>query len=575
MSTALEAASLVMVPSGYEDGSLASVKPTDGSGDFTFSRGSNISATRVNGDGYIEKGYENLLLQSNQFDTTWGGTGFYSLTSGQSGYDGSNDAWEFDKVAAGNNYLTQSSLTNVGVVTASVYAKAGTASGVMIYTENGYGRWNLSTGTLINSGGLPIDSNIEDIGNGWYRCSVTGTSATNYYLKVVDTSGQDTTGSIYIQDAMLNQGMVSYPYVETTTAPVAGGILEDMPRLDYSGGGSCPALLLEPQRTNLVTNSEYGFLTSNVSIDYNNAISPEGYQNAFKSTATGTSSVFTRVGNFVYYAPTTISVFLKRGNTDWLNIISSGDGNLFFNFNTQTGDFGSNVGSLVSNLKSEDYGNGWWRVSALFNHTGVADVRVYIASSGATGFANGICNVGDYFYGYGYQAEDNGAGGGSSYPTSYIPTYGTSQTRVGDSCVANSIGDLIGQEQGSIYFEFNYSHNKINDFFFSAESDANNHFKLWSLSDYKIRFWVYANSVSQFVITTSSVPSEGRHKALFTYTDNNFNFYLDGVLVGTSLTGTSPIANTLRIKNINNETLQTLIFPTALSDDECIELTTI
>ena len=70
MSTALEAASLVMVPSGYEDGTLASVKPTDGTGDFTFSRGSDISATRVNADGYIEKGYENLLLQSNSFDTS-------------------------------------------------------------------------------------------------------------------------------------------------------------------------------------------------------------------------------------------------------------------------------------------------------------------------------------------------------------------------------------------------------------------------------------------------------------------------------------------------------------------------
>ena len=68
---ALEAASLVMIPSGYEDGTLGSLKPTDGTGDFTFSRGSNISATRVTADGNIEKGYENLLLQSNTFDTTW------------------------------------------------------------------------------------------------------------------------------------------------------------------------------------------------------------------------------------------------------------------------------------------------------------------------------------------------------------------------------------------------------------------------------------------------------------------------------------------------------------------------
>ena len=50
--------------------------------------------------------------------------------------------------------------------------------------------------------------------------------------------------------------MVAYPYVETTTAPVAGGILEDMPRLDYSNG-SCPSLLLEPSRTNETPHSEY------------------------------------------------------------------------------------------------------------------------------------------------------------------------------------------------------------------------------------------------------------------------------------------------------------------------------
>ena len=50
---ALEAASLVMIPSGYQDGTLGSLKPLDGTGDFTFTRGSNISATRVNADGTL------------------------------------------------------------------------------------------------------------------------------------------------------------------------------------------------------------------------------------------------------------------------------------------------------------------------------------------------------------------------------------------------------------------------------------------------------------------------------------------------------------------------------------------
>ena len=64
-------ASLAMIPSAYKDGKLYSIKPTDGSGDFTFTRGSNLAATRVDVNGLIEKGRENLLLQSNQFDTTW------------------------------------------------------------------------------------------------------------------------------------------------------------------------------------------------------------------------------------------------------------------------------------------------------------------------------------------------------------------------------------------------------------------------------------------------------------------------------------------------------------------------
>ena len=81
-------ASLVMIPSAYKDGKLYSIRPTDGSGDFTFSRGSNLAATRVDVNGLIEKGRENLLLQSNQFDTTWDKC-IISITSGQVGYDGS------------------------------------------------------------------------------------------------------------------------------------------------------------------------------------------------------------------------------------------------------------------------------------------------------------------------------------------------------------------------------------------------------------------------------------------------------------------------------------------------------
>ena len=96
-----------MVPSTYEDGTIIQrttvrKQSTGRNGqhngydqtraDFTFDRGSNLAATRVNADGLIEKGRENLLTESNSFsDSDWTKTGV-TMTRGQPGYDGSNNA---------------------------------------------------------------------------------------------------------------------------------------------------------------------------------------------------------------------------------------------------------------------------------------------------------------------------------------------------------------------------------------------------------------------------------------------------------------------------------------------------
>ena len=63
MASLYDSASLVMIPSGVKEDKLYSIKPTNGDGDFTFSRGSDIEATRVNSSGLIEKAKVNLLLQ--------------------------------------------------------------------------------------------------------------------------------------------------------------------------------------------------------------------------------------------------------------------------------------------------------------------------------------------------------------------------------------------------------------------------------------------------------------------------------------------------------------------------------
>jgi hypothetical protein len=101
-----------------------------------------------------------------------------------------------------------------------------------------------------------IDTGIEDVGSGWYRCyatwNVASTSVVQYYVGWSDSDSN----TLYIQDAQVEQGLVARDYIETTTAAVEGGITDNVPRLDYTDS-SCPALLLEPQRFNAIDSSEY------------------------------------------------------------------------------------------------------------------------------------------------------------------------------------------------------------------------------------------------------------------------------------------------------------------------------
>ena len=86
------------------------------SGDFTFSRGSDISATRVDSSGLIEKGYQNTILNTNDFARS---DSSHKITSGQAGYDNTNDAWLVNKLAAA--YFGKNGLVLAGVTTISFF----------------------------------------------------------------------------------------------------------------------------------------------------------------------------------------------------------------------------------------------------------------------------------------------------------------------------------------------------------------------------------------------------------------------------------------------------------------------
>ena len=588
MSNALESASLIMYPSGYSNGVLGSLKPTDGSGDFTFTRGSNLSATRVGPNGYIEKGYENLLYPSNDFSVWTDNINNASVTSGQSGYDGTNDAW---LLSATNNFSRIGfNISASGVQSFSVYAKASTYNFMRLRADGsatGQCFFDLENGTLGTETNT-IESKIESIGNGWYRCSITlSSTTTNVKISAAqaDNDLNGTDGSIYIQDAMLNQGLVAYPYIETTTAAVAGGILEDEPRIDFSDG--CGHLLLEPQRTNELPNSEYfkGGILSEATLSLSGT-SPENVNNAYALTETTANAehyweserMTTATNNNLVS-----TIFVKPNGRTKIRLWNYHLANQYARVdvdltdNTTSNGAGSNVTFVFADVT--DAPNGWKRVeiqSVKTSSTYAYGIRVNLLDDSGNDVYAGDVTKGVYIYG-GQMEQD------ATYPTSYIPTYGSSQTRLRDVCEASDVASLIGQTEGTMFFDFVRG--------YPAAGNTDN-IGLSSSGGNRIGLFFTNNSNSAVISILDSngfrninfgigfVTGE-RYKIAVKYTNTQLKAYRNGTLfVTTDLFGFTESLNAFSLNLFNlvpqgQKYNQATLFPTALSDDECIALTSL
>ena len=514
-------------------------------GDFTFTRGSNLSATRVNEAQLIEKGRENVLLQSNQFDTTWA-TLNASVTSGQSGYDGSSDAWLLDVIGGTNSQRVVQAISSSGVKTFSIYMKANTLNWGFIRILDGASNpqvfFDLQNGVLGSN--TAISASIESVGNGWYRCSST-TSTTTTEIRVqmatANNSVSQTSGSIYIQDAQLEQGLVATSVITTGAVPAQAGLLENTPRLDYSGGATCPSLLLEPSRTNFVANSEYiaGLLVSYAPIvSLESETNPSGSAFAYKVTANGTASrvqdnIGTQGNNLVFsgfFKGTGVATLLRfannQGSEVQYNIDTSGNFTLFIE--TAAND----------NYGIENYGNGWHRI--YFETTTVGSgtnnyVQVYPDSDNGTGSV----------YIWGLQAEQG------SYATSYIPTYGTSQTRAFDVCYKLNASDVIGQTEGTFFWEGSLEENPSGANIQFALSDGTTSqqikFVVSSSSTY-VAAEVKNGGVQQFY-SNHGIDAKTNRKYAIAYKANDFAFYIDGTQMATDTSGSVPTCSKLSFDN--------------------------
>ena len=557
--------SLVLIPSGTKTSKVYSQKPTNGDGDFDFTR--STAATRVNADGNIEKETSNLLLQSNSFNTTWGNTNT-TETSGQSGYDGSSDAWLLTKTAAFGQINQSISLS--GVHTFSVYAKEGTSGWmrmVLIGTANPSAYFNLSNGNVGVTSNI-ISSNSENIGGGWYRYSISINQPSITVVRIYPAEGDNdisgTSGNIVIQDAQLEQGLVAKDYIETTTTALYGGITDNVPRLDYTDS-SCPALLLEPQRTNLVNNSEFfnswsaGFPSPVRTNNY--GISPEGVQNSTRADIAN--------GGIIYRSPNAsqgayvFSVFAKniQGGGSVISLRVDAPSAYFAVFDLSNGTIVSNTSDSA---KIEDYGNGWYRCMLIQNNDQILNV---VIGEGTTELD---CEL------YGAQLE------AGSYATSYIPTYGTNVTRNADLCIDAGDSSTFNDSEGVLYAEISALAEDATFKTITINSGSNsNRINIWYWNDGTFKVDGHTNSVSQFNFDFAADLTLS-NKIAVKYKANDFSVFLNGSKIDSDTSGTTPIGlNRLDFKAgdalypFYGKTNQVIYFPTALSDSELATLTTI
>ena len=567
-----------------KDGKLLGYAVGDTSGkylprEFDFTRGGDISATRVNKDGLIEKYRENLLLESNNFSTTWSTSiaSVTSVTSGESGYDGSGDVWLLSKTGA-NGYIYQN-ISQSGVLTYSVYAKAGTTDwiGVLINgSANAYVYFDLGNGVAGTPSQL-IDNSIESVGNGWYRCSITFTQGTISRVRFYPAEGDDdagaSSGSIYIQDAQLEQGLVATDYLESGATTGKAGVLENLPRIDYTGGSA--SLLLEPQRKNELAHSEYGggyeVVDSNLTVTDNAEVSPEGLKNAVKIEGISTSSA-TQAVKFGALESGSVVGRTFTGSL-YIKPVNSGDvgGNVYLSIQRRFGDFEASTEAIE--IDSAD----WKRYEITYTFTGAG-------SGNQIGCDFKILKSGtpiDDIYVYGVQLEEG------SYSTSYIPTYGTSVTREEDDCkTASPSTSYFNQTEGTVYAQITISAitSGLSSRVFDLKNSSGSNQIYIQQNDSRINGVVY-NGSNQFSEGTSSgfLSVGSTYKIALIYKDSDYALYINGSQIATS---SASGLGTLAVDRVDlaigtgnidlgNKIKQSLVFNTRLSNSELAALTTL
>jgi hypothetical protein len=539
------------------------------------------TATRVNEDGLIEVVPYNLVQYSEQFDNgVWTKNSSTITENTTTAPNGTLTADTLNVTASAFSGVIRAISGSSSNYTLSIYAKKNTKNWLYfidVQGSNARAWFNLDTGTL-GTVAIGYTATITAVGNGWYRCTLSNNNPQTlafYQLGLADANNANTpasSGSAFLWGAQLVEGSAPKDYLPTTDRL-------DIARIDYSTGS--PALLVEPQRTNLLTWSEQfdnaSWIKTNATVMANATTTPSGTTTAdtfIPNTGQAAANVNRTIS--VVVSPYTFSIYAKSFGQTKISLVSNLTGTfraIVFNLLD-----GSVVTATGWTSAIESIGDGWYRCSATADAASASSYSFQITNNSTGWIGDGTSGV----LIWGAQLE------AGAYPTSYIPTTSASVTRNQDVISKTGISSLIGQTEGTLFIEFQYQ---------KATSDANGRLlQLWATNDTQnsivpligqtnqFQLSVFKNGASQIPIVAgpATVVPFGRTKIAIRYNVGTYSVYKNGVLFAsgtghypTTLTSLNLGSTSFADRNLSNPIYSACLFPTALSNSELITLTTL
>ena len=385
----------------------------------------------------------------------------------------------------------------------------------------------------------------------------------------------------------------------TATRVDENGNIVDVPanvaRIDYSNGS--PAILVEPQRTNVHLNSSTmwnmpAFALSGGTVPTKsrelNITSPTGNNDAVVvvggNGSTGTWGIYQVMTTVINSGQqVTVSVFAKAGSNNFIylthaNISFTGTGGAYFNL--------SNGTTPTNGARIEDWGNGWYRcimptITLTANTSGAYNIGCYVVPSMSTNiWTTDYTGKSVYFFGIQVEVGSNA--------TSYIPTTTSSVTRNADIISNTNASNLIGQTEGTIYIDANLQGQSFSDNASKVLCEITlNDTSQNRITLYRFNNLLYYDNIANNVIQSSGSPFftitnfTGKIKIALVYQQNNVKVFFNGTLANTDTSALIPTCNNISIGNARygafwNGTINSAaIWKTKLSDQQAIQLTTL